>query len=242
MILLDDAHQVLEDGLFRLDAIVRRQAAFRLAERHAAARDDEADAEVGRGGDLIVDLAAVLEDISVVEHRRAAGKRQLGATDEHRGARVLRRAARPDPVMRLEPREEVGVLTSRQVAGEHLIEMMVAVDQAGEEDVAAEVEDDIRGRGQFRGRPDLFDDAVAGKQPRPLQFTALSVHRDDDVGVPGKQCRHKALLESYPAGKKRFAPACAPQSPSSGSPPHAVACGRRNYKSSVSGSRLAFQK
>ena len=95
VVFLDHADAVLEDRVFVLHAIVRRQAAFRLAERHAAARDREADAEFGGSGDLIVDLAAVLKDIGVIEHRGAAGQSEFGAADQHRGAGVFRRSAPP---------------------------------------------------------------------------------------------------------------------------------------------------
>ena len=193
---LDDADAVLEDRVFVLHAIVRRQAAFRLAERHAAARDREADAELGGSRDLIVDLAAVLEDIGVVEHRRAAGQGQLGAADQHRGARVFRRPAAPDAVMRLEPGKQVGVLPRRQVAGEDLVEVMVAVDQAGKQDVAREVEHDVGALRQLGGRPDLLDHAVAGEQPGVRQFAPLPVHRHEHVGILRQQRRHRVPRKS----------------------------------------------
>src|SRR5208283_6012692 len=99
-----------QNFLFVLYTIVRRQAAFGLAERHTAPRHDEANADFRRRMDLIIDLAAILEDIGVVEDRRAAGACELCAADNHRGAGVFRSAGSPNPVMRLEPREEVRVL------------------------------------------------------------------------------------------------------------------------------------
>ena len=45
--------------------------------------------------------------------------------------------------MRLEPRKEVRVLPGGQIACQKLVEMMVTVDQAGEENMAAKVEDKV---------------------------------------------------------------------------------------------------
>jgi hypothetical protein len=194
VIFFDDADAILEDRGFVFHAIVRRQAAFRLAERHASARDREPDAEFGGGRDLIIDLAAILEDIGVVEHRRAAGQGEFRAADQHRGAGVFRRPARPDVVVRLEPRKQVGVLTRRQVACENLVEMVVTVDETGEQDVAPQVEDDIRALREFRGRPNFLDHAVACKQAGIPQFAPLRVHRHEHVGIFREQRRHRGLL------------------------------------------------
>ena len=190
MIALDDADAVPEDRLLGFDAVVRRQAALRLAERHAAARHHEAHADLGRGGDLVVDPAAILEDIGVVEHGGAARERQLAAADQHRGAGVVRRPAAPDPVMRLQPGKQVGVLPGRQVARQDLVEVVVAVDQAGQHDVALEVEHAIGGLRQTGGRADLLDHAVAGEQPGIRQLAALPVHRHEHVGILREQGRH----------------------------------------------------
>jgi hypothetical protein len=68
--------------------------------------------------------------------------------------------------------------------------MMMAVDQTGQQDMAGEVEDDIRRAGQARGRADLLDDAVASEQSGITQFAPLAVHGHEHVGIPGEQCPH----------------------------------------------------
>src|SRR5215211_623040 len=103
--------------------------------------------------DLVVDLAAVLEDIGVIENRGAAGKGKLGATDKNCGPRILRRPRRPDAVVCLEPGKEIGVLARGQIARQHLVEVVVAVDQARQKDMSLEIKDHVRGRGKLASRP-----------------------------------------------------------------------------------------
>ena len=69
--------------------------------------------------------------------------------------------------------------------------MMMAVDQAGQQNVAGEVEHDIGRVGQARGRADLLDHAVAGEQPGVAQLAPLAVHGHEHVGVPGEQSPHR---------------------------------------------------
>ncbi len=95
--------------------------------------------------------------------------------------------------MRLEPGEEVGVLAGGQVPRQHLIQVVVTIDHAGQQDVPFQIEHRIRGRGELRRRPDLLDDAVAGEQPGAFQLPALPIHGDDDVGIFREQRRHVSL-------------------------------------------------
>jgi hypothetical protein len=202
----DDADGILEDGAFVLHAIVRRQPAFRLAERHASARHREPDAKLGGGRDLVIDLAAVLEHIGVVEHRRAAGSGQLGAADQHRGARVFRRPARPNAIVRFEPGKQVGVLPGRQVAGENLVEMMVTVDEAGKQDMPPQIEHEVGALREFGGRTNILDHAVACEQAGIPQFAPLPVHRHDHVGILREQCAH--LISRTSPSRWRGSPVC----------------------------------
>jgi hypothetical protein len=71
VILLDDALTVLENGGFILDAVIRRRAALRFAERHRPAAGVEAYPQLARRLDLAIDVVAVLVHVTVVEHRRA---------------------------------------------------------------------------------------------------------------------------------------------------------------------------
>ena len=65
-------------------------------------------------------------------------------------------------VERLQPGEEVVVLRAGKVARQRLVEMVVRVDEARQDDLAAEVDHRIGGCRQLLGRSDLLDDAVLG--------------------------------------------------------------------------------
>ena len=71
----------------------------------------------------------------------------------------------------------------RDVAGENLVEMMVAVDQARQQNMARQIEDAVRRCGQACSRTDLLDDAVAGEQAGVAQLAPLTVHGHEHVGI-----------------------------------------------------------
>ena len=99
----------------------------------------KADADLLGGGDLVIDAAAIREDIGVVEDRRAPGRRQFGEPHERRPAGRLRRTAGPDPVVGSEPGKQVIVLRGRQVARERLVEVVVDVHKAGQDDLPGQI-------------------------------------------------------------------------------------------------------
>ena len=68
--------------------------------------------------------------------------------------------------------------------------MVVGIDEARQGDLAGEVDHLIGRRGQFRGGTDLPDDAVFGVQAGILQFAALAVHGDKDIGILRQQRGH----------------------------------------------------
>ena len=59
--------------------------------------------------DLVIDPAAVLEDVGVVEGRRAAGEGKLAEADDCRRPVTRRVCARPKPDTALQPGKKVGV-------------------------------------------------------------------------------------------------------------------------------------
>jgi hypothetical protein len=183
VVALDHAQRVGQNRRLLLDAVVRRQPPLRFAERHAAAGGDEADPDLGRRPDLVVDPAAVLEQVGVVENGRAAGQRQLGAADDNRGPGVGRRPARPHPVVGAQPREEVGVLPRRQVPGQHLIQVVVAVDQPRQQDLPAQIEHDVGLVRQIRRRPDPLDDPIPREQRAAGDLPPPIVHRHHELGI-----------------------------------------------------------
>ncbi len=72
VVLLDQPPRVAQDGILVLDHAVGRQAAARFADRHRAAGGVEAEAQLLRGPDLVVEARAVGPDIGVIARRGAA--------------------------------------------------------------------------------------------------------------------------------------------------------------------------
>ena len=68
MIAVDDPDAVVENGVFLLDTIIRRQAALRFAERHRAAACMETSAEIGGSLDEEIHLVAAAEKVGMVEN------------------------------------------------------------------------------------------------------------------------------------------------------------------------------
>ena len=129
-----------EDRVAVLDHGVRRQPAVRHAQVHRAAARVEADAELPRGLDLDRQqiARAVREDVVVIGGGRAARAQQ------RRQPRACRRALdpgvdpRPGRVQLDQPFEQRRVL--REPARRPLVEVVVAVDQAGRREAAGRVD------------------------------------------------------------------------------------------------------
>ena len=153
----------------------------------------KANADLLGGGDLIVDAAAVREDIRVIEDRRAPRRRQLGQPDERRPPRRLGSAAGPDPVVRLQPGKEIIVLRSRQVAGQRLVEVVVGIHEAGQDDLPGQVQHLVGRRRKLVRRADLLDDSIPGEEAGVLQLAPRFVHRHQHVGVLGQERGHQCL-------------------------------------------------
>ena len=68
--------------------------------------------------------------------------------------------------------------------------MVVRVDQAGNDDMVAQVDDFVRRLRQVGGRPDLLDDAVAAEQAAVGNFRPGVVHDRQDARIAGQQGRH----------------------------------------------------
>ena len=183
MISFDQALRVGQDALFAVDDAVGGQAALALAQAHRAARGVQAQPHFARRGDLIIQARAVGEEVQVVGGGGAAGKGQLGQRGLRGGEDVIRVQARPDRVERLQPVEQVGILGGRHGAGQGLVEMMVGVDQPGENDVPAQVENLVGGGGKVGARADLLDHAVPDKQTAARDLAAPVIHRHQDGSI-----------------------------------------------------------
>ena len=153
-----------------LDELVRWQAAVGFAEVHRAARGDQPHAQLARRGHLRLDevAAAAREDVVVVEHRRAAGERELGKAGLRGRVLGLGVDPRPDGIEGLQPGEEVGLLGAG--ARERLVQVVVGVDEAGSDEGAAEILAVVRLR--LGTAADLAHDAVLDQHPARLVLGA----------------------------------------------------------------------
>ncbi len=84
----------------------------------------------------------------------------------------------PNWIERFEPVEEIGILRGGDGAGEGLVEVVVGVDQAGQDDVPAQVENFIGSFGKLVSGTDLFDETVPNKKTTRRDFTLVGIHCD----------------------------------------------------------------
>ena len=106
-----------------------------------------------------------------------------------RGENIVGREASPDRVERFEPVEEVGILRGRDGAREGLVEVVMRVDEAREEDVTFEVEGFIGLAGQTGSLSYLFNETVADKKTAIGEFGVAVVH-GEEVGVFDEEGGH----------------------------------------------------
>ena len=173
-----------EDRVAVLDDLVRRQPAGGAAEVHRAAARVEAQADLARRLDLDRQQVARVarEQVVVVGGGGAARARER---DQPRArGRLLDRGVdvRPDRIELLQPLEQRVVL--RQPARGPLVEVVVAVDEAGRGEHAAPVDADLvlvaRGRG---ARADLVDEAVADDDVAVRVLGAVAVDGGDRAAL-----------------------------------------------------------
>jgi hypothetical protein len=98
VVLLDDALAVLEDDVFFLHHVVRRQATFGPAQAHRTARRLEAHPQVRCSPNLGVNGAVVWVEVEVIGRRGAAGQDHLSHADKRRGVDSFLRQLAPDGV------------------------------------------------------------------------------------------------------------------------------------------------
>jgi len=189
----DDPLAVGEDGLLVLDDRVGRESPRRLAEAHRAAGDVEADPDPGRGRHLVVDPGPVGPQVLVVEGGRAPAEGELGEPEGRGDADVPGAEPRPHGVEGAEPREEGDILRSRERPGEGLVEVVVGVDEPGEDDHPPGVEHLVGGVGKLRRRTHPLDPPVAGEETAPGDLGAGVVHRHDDLRVVDEEGRHRRV-------------------------------------------------
>ena len=86
------------------------------------------------------------------------------------GEDIVGGQARPDGIKRLEPVEQIGILRGRDSARQGLVEVVVSVDQPGQEDVTGKVEDFIGCVGKLARRADFFDESIPNKKTTIREF------------------------------------------------------------------------
>ena len=182
-----------EDRVAVLGDLVGRQAAVRLAEVHAAAARVEADVQVGGRLDLDREqvAGAAREDVVVVGARRAAGAQQRGEPGAGGGALDLAVDARPHGIEVLQPLEQRRLLG--EPAGRPLVEVVVAVDEAGRGEHAAAVDARWRGpRGRVGPSPTRGDPAVLDHDVAVGVLGAGGVDRRDRAALDDDRHRRAA--------------------------------------------------
>ncbi len=76
----------------------------------------------------------------------------------------------------------------------------MGVDQPGEDQVAASVENLLGGIRELGRRPDLLDPSVPGKQPAVRDLPAIIVHRRHQRGVSNQKGAHvEEPTPTYPS-------------------------------------------
>ena len=94
----------------------------------------EAYADASGSLELVIQACAVGPQIMMVAAGRASTQEQLDEGELRADTDVIRCQLCPDRIKRCEPGEQVGVLGSRDDAGQCLVEVMVRVDEAGQHD------------------------------------------------------------------------------------------------------------
>ncbi|EWS63781.1 hypothetical protein Y695_02982 [Hydrogenophaga sp. T4] len=173
----DQALAVFQDRVFLLNHAVGWQPALRLPHAHAAARGQEAHADLLCRFDAVFELHAIGVDVEVVAAGGAAAEQEFGHRHLGRDLHHLGREPGPDRVEPAQPAEELGVLHTGYGPCEALVHVVVRVHEAGRDKVTTGV-DGLTGRFQQRawqlgGRTDPFDHVVAHEQRCVFQLAAL---------------------------------------------------------------------
>jgi len=150
----------------------------------------QAQPHLARAGDFIVQPRAVGEQVQVVGCRGTARQRQFGQRCLRGNKNIFGGHARPDRVERLEPVEQVGVLSGGHGAREGLVKMVVGVDQTGQHKVAGHIQNFIRVLRQILRAANLLDKPVAGEQSTGDNFPALCIHGNQKVCITDEKRCH----------------------------------------------------
>ncbi len=142
----------------------------------------QAESNLLRRGDLVIQFRAVGEKIEVVGGGRASRKGKLRERGLRRDKNILGVQARPDGIERRQPVEEIGILRGRDGTRQRLVEVMVCVDQPRQDDVPLQIEHFVRVVGQTGSLPYPLDESAANKKTTIGNLPLMVIH-SDNVGV-----------------------------------------------------------
>jgi hypothetical protein len=83
--------------------------------------------------------------------------------------------------------KQISVLRGGERARQCLIEVMMCVDESGQNDHPARVDHAVGSGGQFARRADLYDHVIANEERTIANLAARRVHRYKYVGVFEKE-------------------------------------------------------
>ena len=190
VVFLDTADAVCHDLVYRLHHAIRRQAAVLDAQVHAAPAHVEANAQLPCGAALCAQQVTAMggEHIVVVKAGGAAMLHQFAHAGQAGQANYILIQVFPDLIQGLQPVKQLHVLHLRQIAGEHLVQVVVGVDQTGVAQHMAAV-DDLVG-GDVQRRADGLDKAILTVKVRVMQYAVFVVAGDQLVNVLNEQGGH----------------------------------------------------
>jgi len=91
----------------------------------------------------------------------------------------------------LQPREKVVVLRGHQIAGKGLIEVMVGINEAGQDNLPGKIDHRVGRVGKFFVWPNAFNKTLLSVKPGVFQFSALAVHGDQDFSISSEERGHR---------------------------------------------------
>ena len=186
----DDPLAVGHDEALVLDHVIGGKPTAAFADAHRPARQMDPDPNADSTLHLVIEPGASGPQIGVVGGGRTARQRKLGQRNHRRNPDMIGGDPAPNGIEGREPLEEVRVLSAGYGPGQGLGEVMVGIDQTGEEQVTGQVDHLVGGIGQQGRRTDLLDPPVAGEHGAVGYLGAALVHRHQQRGVAEQQRPH----------------------------------------------------
>jgi len=130
---------------------------------------------------------AVLENVGMIKDGGATGQSEFRAADEDACPRGLRPRFCPDLIEGTQPGKQIGVLGCGHGPCQRLVEVMMAIDETRQDNLARQIDDAVGALRQFVRRSNRFDDAIDSIKARLSQLPAGGIHGHEAVGILGEQ-------------------------------------------------------